>query len=147
MRPITLRLVAQDLAQLADALHDVVVLGLDLLGLQCGEALQPQVEDRLGLDAGELEPLDQALARRVGIARSPDQLDDLVDVLDGHEQALEDVQPGLALAQLELGAAHDHVALVIDVVADDGEQPSVRGTPSTSATMFTPKVVCSWVCL
>ena len=23
----------------------------------------------------------------------------------------------------------------------------MRGTPSTKATMFTPKVVCSWVCL
>ena len=36
--------------------------------------------------------------------------------------ALEDVQARLALAQLVLRAAHDHVALVVDVVLDDRQQ-------------------------
>ena len=76
----------------SDALDNVAVLGLDLVGLQCGQALQTEIEDRLGLDAGELEALDQAVARRVRIARAADQLDDLVDVVDRDEQALEDVE-------------------------------------------------------
>ena len=115
-------LVAEDLAQLLDALDHVGVLGLDLVGLERGEALQAQVEDRLGLDARQLEALHQAVARGVGVARAADQLDHRVDVGDRDEQALEDVQARLALAQLVLGAAHDHLALVVDVVADHRQQ-------------------------
>ena len=62
------RLVAEDLAQLLDPLEHVLVLLADLVGLQRGEALEAQIEDRLRLDARELEALHQALARHVGVA-------------------------------------------------------------------------------
>ena len=117
-----LGLVAEDVAQVLDALDDLVVLGLDLVGLQGGQALETEVEDRLRLEARQLEALDQPVARRVRVARAADQLDHLVDVRDRDQQALEDVEPRLALAELVLRAAHDHVALVVDVVADDRQQ-------------------------
>ena len=44
------RLVAEDRAQLGDALGDVGVLLFDRVGLQRGELGQAQVEDRRGLD-------------------------------------------------------------------------------------------------
>ena len=43
-------LVAEQLAQLADALDHVGVLLAHRVGLQRGQLLQAQVEDRLGLD-------------------------------------------------------------------------------------------------
>ena len=63
-------LVAEDRPELGDALLQVGVLVLDLLALEPGEAREAQVEDRLGLDLGELEALHQAGARRVGVGRS-----------------------------------------------------------------------------
>ena len=57
-----------------------------------------------------------------GVARGADQLDHRIDVADRDEQSLEDVQAALAHAQLVLGAPHDHVALVVDVVLDDRQQ-------------------------
>ena len=52
------------------------------------------------------------------IARAADQRDHLVEVGQRDQQALEHVGALLGAAQLVLGAAHDDLALVIDVVAD-----------------------------
>jgi hypothetical protein len=116
-------LVAEDLSQLADALDHVGVLLPDLVRLERGQALEAEVQDRLRLESREVEALDQAVPRDIGIARAANQLDDFVDVLDRDEQPLEDVEPRLLLAKLVLRAAHDDVALVVDVVLDDREQP------------------------
>ena len=116
---VDLVLVAEQLAQLADALDEVGVLALDRVGLERGQLLQAQLEDRLGLDVGEAEALDQALAGGVAVARAADQLDDLVEVVERDQQALEAVDARLERAQLVLGAADDDLALVLDVVADD----------------------------
>ncbi len=68
------------------------------------------------------EALDQALARRVAVARAADQLDHGVEVLQRDQQALEAVDLGLERAQLVLGAADDDVALVLDVEVQDAAQ-------------------------
>ena len=73
-------LVAEDLAQLLDPLDHLVVLALDLVGLERGEPLQAEVEDRLRLDPRQVELLHQAVARGVRVARAADQLDHRVDV-------------------------------------------------------------------
>ncbi len=122
-------LVAEDLAQLADPLEHLRVLGAQLVRLERGEPLQAQVEDGLGLDAREVEALHQPVARGVGVRRSADELDHRVDVGDRDEQALEDVQPRLALAQLVLGPAHDDVPLVLDVGVDHLAQGEELGHP------------------
>ena len=56
-------LVAEQLAQLLDARQQAVVLFLDLVALEAGEALEAQVEDGLGLRARELEGVDERVAR------------------------------------------------------------------------------------
>ena len=56
-------LVAEDLAQLLDALDQIGVLLLDLVGLEGGEPAQRQLKDRLSLDHGQLEALDEPRAR------------------------------------------------------------------------------------
>ena len=93
------------------------MLGADLVGLERGQALQAHVQDRLRLDLGQLELLDQPVARRLGVGRAADQLDHRVEVVERDQQPLEDVRAGLGLAQLVLGAAGDDLALVVDVVA------------------------------
>ena len=61
------RLVAEQLAQLADPLADVVVLALDRVGLERRQLREAQVEDRRRLDLAEPELAHQALARRVAV--------------------------------------------------------------------------------
>ena len=82
-------LVAEQLAQLADALDLVGVLAADRVRLQRGQLLQAQLEDRLRLDLGQPEALDQAGARGVAVARRADQLDHRVEVVERDQQALE----------------------------------------------------------
>jgi hypothetical protein len=50
-----------------DLLLDVLVLLLELLDLQAGQARQPHVQDRPGLDLAEREALHEPPLRRVRI--------------------------------------------------------------------------------
>ena len=56
----------------------------------------------------------RAIARRLGVARLADGLDDEVDLGGRHAQALDDLALGLGLAELVAGAAGDDVAAVLD---------------------------------
>ena len=116
------RRVAEDRAQLGDALAQILVLRLDLLAREPGEAREPKVEDRLRLDLGEREALHQLRARLVGVGGGADERDDRVDVVERDEVALEDVRARLGLAQLVLRAAGDDLALEVEVVRDELEQ-------------------------
>ena len=126
--------IAEDRAQLGDALAQVLVLRLDLLAREPGQARETQIEDRLRLNLGEVEALDQLRARLVGVGGRADQRDDRVDVVERLEVTLEHVRAGLSLAQLVLRAARDDLALEVEVVRTSSSSDSVRGTPSTSAT-------------
>ena len=89
-----LRLGREDALQLLDRGPDFLELGLQLLDLEAGELGQPHVEDRVGLLLAQLEPLPEpgvGLGRVLGAA---DDLDDLVDVVDGDLEAFEDVLAG-----------------------------------------------------
>jgi hypothetical protein len=77
--------------------------------------MEAQVEDGLRLRARELEGVHERLARRVGVGRPADDTDDLVQVVEGDQEALEDVRPGLGLVQLELGPPDDDLLLEGDV--------------------------------
>ncbi len=116
------RLVGEDGAELRDPLLEVGELVLDPLPLEAGQPLEPEVEDRLRLDLGELERLDQAGARLVRIGRCADERDHRVEVVERDEVALEDVGALLGLAELVLRAARDDLALVVEVVTDELEE-------------------------
>ncbi len=97
-------LVGEDGLELLDEALELVALGLELDARELREPAQLELEDVLGLDLGEVEDVDEAGARGGGVVAAADQLDDLVDVEDRDEQALDEVQPVLALAEPELGA-------------------------------------------
>ena len=72
---------------------DLLELGLQLLDLEAGELGEAHVEDRLGLLLAQLEPLPELRVGLGGVLGAADDLDHLVDVVDGDLEALEDVLP------------------------------------------------------
>jgi hypothetical protein len=77
----------------------------------------------------------QPPAPRRGVVGGADERDDLVDVDDGDEQALDEVQPvarPCPLGTRTCAAGRRRAVLEVDL--EQLAQPSVRGWPSTSAT-------------
>src|SRR5262249_14530795 len=112
------RRIAEDAAQLLDPLAEVAVLLFDPAPLEAGQRAEPQIENRLRLDLGQLKATHQRIASAVGVIRGPDQRDHLVEVVERDQVALEDVRTPLGLAQLVLQAPGDHVTLEVEVVAE-----------------------------
>ncbi len=99
---------AQQIFQVGDLQPQLFQLGDDLLPLHGGQGAQAHFENRLGLALGEPKTLFQLGARRSGIRRSPNQRDDLVQVVQGHHEALEDVSAFLRPGQIvDRPANHD----------------------------------------
>src|SRR5204863_8061886 len=89
-RPAAL-LALEQAADLARALPFLVELLSDDENLELREAVDLQLEDRVGLVGGELEPFDVRL-RRVGLPLGPaDDLQDLVERVEDLLEAFEDV--------------------------------------------------------
>ena len=101
----------------------------ELVDLESGEPAQRHVENGVGLDLAQLEPVDEVGPGVGGVGRATDDLDHLVDVVDGDDEAFEDVGPGLSLFQPEAGAPLHHLHLVVEVVADHLGQIEGAGHP------------------
>src|SRR5215472_15738738 len=108
-----LALVGQDLAEADDVGGDFLVLVFDLAALQRGQTAQRQVEDRLGLDLGQLEAVHQLVARGFGVLGGANQLDNRVEILQRDPQSFQNVQARFSLAQLELRAACHHTPAMV----------------------------------
>ena len=125
--------VREQVLEVRDLLHELGVLVHDALLLKRGEAAQLHVENRLRLPIGQVERLDagsvgcegghgrpvefaahQHRLRRVGGLRVADHGDDLVEAVDGLEQAIEHVGAVLRLLEVELAAPGDDLAAVLD---------------------------------
>src|SRR5690625_980963 len=115
--PPQLRLVTEDDGQPFDLGGYLAVLLEQFLALQAGEALQAHVQDGLRLDVTHAERLDQAFLRFRTIGAGADQGDNLVQVIERLEVALEDMSAFLGPLQLEAGASGDHIAAVFEVQA------------------------------
>ena len=90
----------------------------------------------------------QAVARLGVVLDAADERDDLVEVIERDAEALEDVRARLGLPQLELGPPPDHLAAELDELLDELEQvQDAAAGRATMASMMTPKLVCSGVCL
>ena len=109
--------VCQQLLVVGDLLLQLLVFGLQLLPVQALEGNEPHIADGLGLDIIQAEPLHQALLGVV--VGGADDVDDLVDVVLGNEQALQQVGPLLGLAQIVLGAPGEHVHLMGQVLVQN----------------------------
>ena len=91
-------------------------LGLDLGFLHAGKLSEAHLHDGGRLDVVQPEALHQSgLAFGNGGGLLED-LDHLVDEIDGGLEALEDVSALLRLAEVVAGAAHDDVLLMADVL-------------------------------
>ena len=90
-----------------------------LLPLHRREATQLRVEDVRGLDLVDVEQRHQPGARGVGVLRAADQRDDLVEHVEGLDQAAQDVGLLLGAPQAEPRPAHDDLDLVPDPVRDE----------------------------
>ena len=101
-------LVGEDRVEVLDGALELGLLLLQLQLAELGQAAQRHVEDVVGLDVGELEDLDEPLLGRGRVVRAADDLDDLVDVEDRDEQAVDEVEAvGGLLAAERRAAAYD----------------------------------------
>jgi len=104
-----------DPGQLRDGVAQRLLLGLQLEAGEPGEPAQRHLEDVVGLRLRQVEDRHQPLAGRGRVVAGPDHLDDLVDVQDGDEQPVDEVQPLLGLrAPVQAAATYD-VEAVRDV--------------------------------
>ena len=125
-------LLRDDLALASLGRDDLLVLGdqplqlrvpvLDLLTLQGGQAAQLHVEDRLGLGLVDAQQLHEPVAGLLHGGGAADQGDDLVQRVQGLEQAQQDVRLLLRLLQAVPGAPHDDVHLVAHPVVHERVQ-------------------------
>ena len=129
---------AQDVQQLPDAIAELVELVGDLGALELGQAMQAEIEDRLGLalrqaigprrirvrrvlrrlfgEAQQRGDVAQAPVARAqlglggrGVGRGPDQSDDLVDVGDRDCETEQDVGALASAREIVGAAARDHL--------------------------------------
>ena len=118
-------LVGQQALEIGDALLQLVILALELLPVQTLKGLQAHVQDGLGLHVVQAEAVHQALLGV--IIGGADDVDDLVDVVLGHQQTLQQVGPLLGLAQVIFGAADDDLLLIGDILVQNVPQGQDAG--------------------
>ena len=140
-----LRPAVEDLQVVGDLHRHLAQLAGDLVALQAGQALQAQIEDRLGLRLRQLVgprhlfqvrrivdqldeldhrfrrpgPRDQLLLGGLRVGRAPDQLDDRIEIRDRHRQAHQVVGLLAGLAQQVGGAPGDDLFAELDERSDD----------------------------
>ena len=136
--------VCQDIQQVSDLLDQSVQFVGDLLALHAGELSQAHLHDCLCLLFGKsllvfqliavhivlrtiqqgrhidfLEPLHQtSLTFRHGLA-VPENGDHFVNIVDGKQEALENVRPFLCLFQVEFAAVGDNVHLELQILLEN----------------------------
>ena len=119
--------VAEDRAQLADQLHQLGVLGADLVRLERGQALDRRMSRIACAWISESSNFSIRPARAMsGVVRGADQRDHRVEVVERDQQALEDVGACLGRRSSNCVLRDHHLALVADVV--DGSAPSARAS-------------------
>ena len=112
--------VGQHPAEVSDLLLQLFVLLLQLLPVKALQSLQPHIQNGLGLDLIQAEASHEIFLGV--IVALPDDFDDLVDVVLGNEQALQQMGPLQGLIQIELRTADDDLLLEIQVLVDDVPQ-------------------------
>ena len=100
-------LVGQDVLQFAHPKLQGRFLVMELIPLETDEALQTHVQNGLALTLGEAEPGGQPCLGFLGAGGSLHDLDHLVDVVGGDDEALQDVEPLHGPVEVEAGAAGD----------------------------------------
>ena len=113
-------LVGEKLLEIVDPLLQLLVLILQLLPVQALEAAQLHLQNGLGLHVVQGEPAHQVLL--CVVVAGADDADDLVNVVLGDEQPLQQVGPLLGLAQVIAGPAEQDLLLVLEILVNDVAQ-------------------------
>ena len=100
---------AKDVLVVGDLGDQILVLEPDLVGLKGGETTQLHLQDGVGLDVGEAMAILQLLPGRGRVGCSPDQGNDRIELIEGQQQAQQDVVALFGLAQQVAGAALDRL--------------------------------------
>ena len=115
--------VGEDRAQLLDLGAQLVGFLLKLEAAELRQAAKLQVENVRRLCLGQVEHLHEARPRRRGVVGGADDLDDLVDVEDRDEQAVDEVEAVLLLAEAVRGASAYDVDAEVRVDAQQLLEP------------------------
>ncbi len=121
--------IVQYLLQVGNKLHQVIVLLVQLVYAQARQLREAHVNDGLRLQLVQFEALLQValgIAGRLGVA---DDVNHLVNVVDGNDQSFQDVGALLSLLQVVLGATDGDVVAVLDEVLDALLQRQEARTP------------------
>ena len=121
------RFAGQNGFQLRNQLLDLFVLVYDFLALHPSQAMELEIENRLGLDLRELVTGDQLLPRLGGRARGTDEVDDLIQMIERLDEALQDVCSRFCSGELEGGSSANDLATKIKKLLDDFEKPEDLG--------------------
>ena len=109
--------VRQQLQIILDLFFQLVILALELLPVKTLQGFQPHVQNGLRLNVVQFEAIHQTL---LGIVVSrADDVDDLVDVVLGNEQTLQQMRPLLGFFQVIPGAPGENLFLMLEIFVDD----------------------------
>src|SRR5262249_53691066 len=114
--------IGEDLLEPYDGLLDLLMLLLDLLALESGQAAQRHVEDRRRLGLGELELPQPTRARGPRLPPMADSAGGRGGGCAGEEQSFQHVDARLGLAQLELRAPREHALAMIEELLEHRAQ-------------------------
>ena len=112
--------ICEQLAEVGDALLELVIFVLQLLALETLQGLEAHIEDGLRLHLGEAEALHEVFLGVV-IALA-DDADDLVNVLLGDEQTLKQMRALERFLEVELRAPDDDLLLEGEILVEDVPQ-------------------------
>ena len=111
--------VGQDCLVFLDLAFQIVILILQLFAFQTGQGLQTHIDNGLGLGIAEAEAGHQIVLSLLDRAGGADDGNDLVDDIDGLEQAFQDMGPCLGFFQIVLGPSGHNVLLMIQIIGKD----------------------------
>ena len=117
------------------------LLVVELIPLETNEALQAHVQNSLTLPLGKAEALGQSCFRLLGAGGCLDDLDHLVDVVRGDDEALQDVEPLQRPIEVEPGPPGHHVLLVLQIVVEHIPEVQHPGFAVYQRQQYRPKGV------
>ena len=112
---INLLLARQNAPQLFNLLNNGQILFFDLIPLQSGQLIKSQFKNRIRLPVTQLVLCDQLLLRRGAIFGSPDDLHEVVQMIECLLVPLEDVSPVLCYLKIELGPTNHHFPTMLQI--------------------------------
>src|SRR6185295_18584962 len=108
----------QQVFKLGDLGEQGIVFFLNLLLFQRRKTAKLHVEDGLRLGLRQVVGAHELSAGIIGVFTLADDLDHLVQIGDGDQEAFKNVGAAASAIEVKLGAALDHVTAVVDKVAE-----------------------------